>query len=440
MDDHKKGIILIDILVALSLAILFVGIISESSQGAHDIFTYASGRNQLMDKYEVGEFTEVQQPYGNERLEQTMTVPGGLQYNKVSALSYGNLDDAAGTPLCSVDFIDGSKAPTITAIHLPISSSLPLTHLEVRNGVVYVSADSATASDPDLIVFNILDVNNPTVLSSIDTGPGISAFSIAGKRIYAAAPSTAGQLQVIRMDSLSSLVLEKKFKLPLPYATATPALANSIFYNRNRIYLGTTKWDGDEFNAIDVSNPSLPMKLGGFEIGSIVNDIYVNGGLAYVASADMYQLRILSVEDPLHPTLANQFIPTGWQRQEGKVISMFENSLDYGRTSGGYNVTLDHEAFTWATTSSTTLANPVSIDVPGGVYGVLSDRFHIFLATRQTGKEFQIYDRSLTVNLNSLATSSYSLPVAPQSMACDNDKIYILAHGSPYIYEITFNQ
>jgi hypothetical protein len=445
--------------MAFSLTILFTAIITESSEGARDIFTQAQERNRLIDAYQAGQFIDVRQPYGNDRYEETMTVgsstrlsnQNSLQYLKVSTLPFANLDDAAGTPLCSIDFSNHdtlgayasqdqkvSAVPIITPIRLPIDPLLPLTHLQVRNGIAYVSTDSATASDPDLIIVNIQNVNDPVVLSSINTGPGIASFTIAGKRIYAAADSTAAQLHVIRMDSLSSLALEKKFKLLLPYATATSAVASSIFYDRGRIYLGTTKWDGDEFNIIDVYNPTAPVKSGGLEIGSVVNDIYVNDSLAYTASADMDQFRVVNVNNPVHPMLANAFVPTGWQRQEGKTVSIFESALNYGRTSGGYNMTQDHEAFTWATTSSSTLANPISIDIPGGVYGIVADRFHIFLANRQLNRELQIYDRSLAADLDSIATSSYSLPVAPQSMTCDNDKIYVLAHTGPYIYQITF--
>ena len=83
---NTKGIILVDIMIAFALAVLFVAIISESSQGARDMFTYAKERNRLIDAYEAGQFTDVRQLYGNDRLEETMTVSGGLQYIKVTAL------------------------------------------------------------------------------------------------------------------------------------------------------------------------------------------------------------------------------------------------------------------------------------------------------------------------------------------------------------------
>ena len=75
-----RGVILVEILIAFSLAIIFIAVISESSQGARDIFTYAKERNRLIDTYEAGQFTDATQPYGNDRLQEIMAVSGGLQY------------------------------------------------------------------------------------------------------------------------------------------------------------------------------------------------------------------------------------------------------------------------------------------------------------------------------------------------------------------------
>jgi hypothetical protein len=348
-----------------------------------------------------------------------------------------HIADSAGTPLCSIDFSDKDIVVSITPIMLPINPLLPLTDLQVRNGIAYVSDDSSTASDPDLFIIDFKDKNNPKVLSSINTGPGIAAFAIAGMRIYAAAASVAAQLHIIRMDSLSSLALESKYKLSPPYATATEPIASAIFFDKDKIYLGTEKWDGDEFSIIDVSNPLVPIKISSLETGSKINDIFVRDGFAYVAASDEKQLRIVDISQPAMPMLTDSFSPSGWLRQEGKRVSSFEGALDFGRTSGGYNIITDHEAFEWASSSALLSINGTynSVDIPGGVYGIVTDRSHIYLATRQVNKEFQIFDRSLSIT----TALAYSLPVAPQALTCDGDHLYILAATAPVIYEISFN-
>jgi len=452
----SKGIILFDILLAFSLSFLFIAIISEASINSRQIFERAKARAELLDVYEETNMNSPSKLYGNNQSEMDFSLSsstGNLSFVKIAMNENAGLNEAVGTPYCSVDYFNSEaagsyqyfqslndsgqpnfKTAAITPITLPIDPLLPLTDLEVRNGIAYISTDSSIASDPDLIIVDISDPNAPRIISTINTGPGLSSIALAGKRIFAAATSAAAQLHIIRMDGLSNPFLEKKFKLSLPYATATPPLASAIFFNNNKVYLGTEKWDGDEFSIIDVSNPLAPITIGGFETNSKINDIYVKNGIAYAAASDQNQLRVLDVGDPANPILVNSFGPSGWQRQEGKAISFFEDGLNLGRTSGGFNFTTDHEAFAWASTSSTTLINPKSVDIPGGVYGIIKDRFRIYLATRQINREFQVLDSQFTTS----TTVSYSLPIQPQAMACDRDNIYILAHSAPVIYEINF--
>jgi len=435
--NTKQGMILVDILLALSLATIFTAIVTESSVGARQVFDKANERAGLLDTYESSASSS--RLYGNDRIETDIIASSSQQisFTQVNARDPLHIADSAGTPLCSIDFSDKDIVVSITPIMLPINPLLPLTDLQVRNGIAYVSDDSSTASDPDLFIIDFKDKNNPKVLSSINTGPGIAAFAIAGMRIYAAAASVAAQLHIIRMDSLSSLALESKYKLSPPYATATEPIASAIFFDKDKIYLGTEKWDGDEFSIIDVSNPLVPIKISSLETGSKINDIFVRDGFAYVAASDEKQLRIVDISQPAMPMLTDSFSPSGWSRQEGKRVSSFEGALDFGRTSGGYNIITDHEAFEWASSSALLSINGTynSVDIPGGVYGIVTDRSHIYLATRQVNKEFQIFDRSLSIT----TALAYSLPVAPQALTCDGDHLYILAATAPVIYEISFN-
>ena len=466
----NRGVIIIDILLALSLATFFIALITESSFEARNMFERAKMKDSALDSFENGTTAELlitSQPFGNDMIEKNID-SNGVLFTSVESLPATNYSEFSGTPFCSVDFsnreivgsysflrkawnignnsnlnmlekVDASNI-SIEPITLPVNPLLPLTDLEVRNGVAYISTDSTTALDPDLFVVDIHDQNNPTLLSSINTGPGISSFVLAGKRIFAAAASTANQLHIIHLNSLSSLSLEEKFKLPLPYATATPPFGSSIFYKNGLVYLGTEKWDGDEFSIIDVNNPMVPLKIGGFETGSKINDIFIHDKFAYVADSDHDQLRVLDLNNIANPTIANSFSSSGWNRQEGKVISFFEDGLALGRTSGGFDIASDHEVFVFATTSSTTLERFSSMNIPGGVYGIVADRARLYLATREVDKELQIVNYSIQSGsvLGTSTNISFSLPVAPKTIACDNGSLYILAHSAPVIYEISF--
>ena len=467
----NNGIIILDILIALALAALFIAIIATASIDAHSIFDNAKDRNLLLKEYEAGIGISSTILYGNDHFQtniENISTSSKTRFSQIKMNTYSDLLDKAGTPLCAVDFVNknivgsyifdytsnfiksNSITASITPILLPINPLLPLTDLEVRNGIAYIGIDSSTASDQDFLIVDIKNSDSPKIVSSINTGPGIISIALAGKRIYAGAPSTAAQLHIIRLDGLNNLILEKKYKLPLPYATATAPLSSSIFYSNNYIFLGTEKWEGEEFNIIDVTDPLVPFKVGGLEINSKVNDILVQDNLAYIASGNQEQLLVVDIRNLEQPIIKEIFSPSGSSRQDGKVISSFENVLNFGRTSGGYNIIGDHEAFGWLqnpfidfdissttithSTSSLESINSKSIDIPGGVYGIISDRSNIYLATRQINKEFQIFNH----NFEASTSIGYSLPIAPQMMTCDGDKLYILAHTAPIIYKIIF--
>ncbi len=454
----NRGIILIDILLAFSLSILFVAIMTELSIESRKIYEKAKTRQELLDLYDSGSGTILIGPYGNDFFQLTHEVSATsseLSFVEVRGDPLVDLAKFMGKPYCSVDYYNretigsypyfqslklahntNDQMASITPITLPIDPLLRLTDLEIRNGLAYISADSSRASDPDLVIANISDPANPTIISSLNTGPGLNSIVLVGKRILASAPSTVGQLHIIRLDGLAGPVLEKRYRLDLPFATATPATGSAIAYDGGLVYLGVEKWDGQEFNTIDLLDPQNPIEIGRFETNSKINDILINRGSAYVAASDQNQVWVLDVRDAAHPIQVNSFGPPGWQRQQGKAISFFEDALNIGRTSGGFNYVDEHEIFTFATTSSTTLTSNISADIPGGVYGIVQDRFRIYLATREINKELQIFDKNLTAS----TSATYSLPIAPQALTCNRDSLYVLAHLAPMIYKINFSR
>ena len=426
------GMILIDIMLALTLATVFVAIMTTESMSARQIFNNAKER-------EVGLKSETFKPdnldeYNNKSLSLCSTEflndhpRGSYMYDNFHYLHDHSLDSVKITPIA-----------------LPLNPSILLTDFQVRNGIAYISADSATASDPDIFVVHFKDDKNSVLLSSINTGPGISAVTLVDNYIYAAAPSTAGQLQVIIISDSettndvqpSKLTLEYKYKLPLPLASTSPTKGSSVFYHDGHIFLGTEKWDGDELNILDVSNPINPTKISGFETGGKVKRIFVNNDVAYIAGADMQQLRMLNISNLQNPVLVNSFSPSGSSRQEGNAISLFEDILVFGRTSGGFNIKSDSELFTFASSSKIDIVSSTqALDIPGGVYGIVQDKEHIFLATRDVDREFQIYGYDSSLSTSTAKT--LSLPVAPQKLTCDGEKLYILSATAPVIYEISF--
>ena len=429
----RRGMILVDVLVAMSMVAFFVSIFSAATIYSRQSFDRAHNRmGELMSSSTFATNASV------DNLSVPLFIP------------------ASNMPVCSTDFRGGysseistSSVPIIKTINLPISPTTPLTHLEVRGGLAFVSADSNISADPDIFVFNIPASSTTlsataTLVSSINTGPGIAPFALVGNRIFAGAASTAAQLHVINFGNLVTPFLEDKYRLPPPYATATLPYATAVSFGvdlsnyAGYVYLGTDKWEGDEFSVIDVTNPVSPTWINGLNVDSKINDIQISSDTkaAYIANAGQAQLiqaLVNGVPSGSELNIEYGFSPSGWSRQEGKAVSLHSSRLLFGRTSGGYDISSDHELFSWATTSGTLSSIPyLSQNIPGGVYGIVQDDARVYIATRQIGKEFQVFDTTM-------ATSTlFMLPTQPQSMTCDGDIIYVLSHTSSIIYAISF--
>lgn len=442
--------LLVDILTALSLASAFFVVLVLTTDQAQSIFLEAKAKANLLDLYEAGFSSSTKVVlYGNDRLEKETNLYNGkqsLSFTEITALDKNF--PLSSKAVCSADFANMSAAGSYTKetgifeikrIDLPIDPSLPLTDFEIRDNRAYVSVDSTNSGDPDLIVFDLKDPNHVQIISAIDTGPGIAAISLQGKRIYAAAASSAAQLHIIRFDSIFSPALEKKYKLALPYATATAPYATAISVSGNLLFLGTEKWDGQEFSIIDISNPANPAKLGGLEIGSKVNGIYVDKNTAYVLASGEGQLNQIEVDNANTPLLGHVFGPSGWQRQEGKAFDIFENYTYFGRTSGGFDINSDHELFQWSSTSPPIYGPADSQNEKGGIYGLVGDRRYLFVIGRQANSELMIFGRNgYALGADFASSTTYTLDILPQKITCYDRDIYILSHSSPNIYKLTW--
>lgn len=473
---------LIDVLVALSLATLFIAAYGDMVGRSRSVLEQVRSRNDVLEvfsdhreefarlmPYESRSETYLSARhatttiyaqarwYGNDRIQTDIRIGDGhatTTFVLVRAYPFEHPDDSAGTPICSVDFSvtpaigtyefihgyhvsqprDMGDQIVVTPVSLPIPPSIPLTDIEVRDDIVYISTDSSHASDPDLFVVDIHAPRDPFLISGLNTGPGLASIAVAGTHVYGVATSRVSQLHIVDMSDMTHPFIQTHYRLPLPEASSTPPLGSAISYDRGMIYLGTEKWEGEEFSRIDVSDPLHPLYRGGVAIDTKVNDIVVRGDRAYVATSDQFSLRSIDLSDPSHLHIVDSFDASGWQRQEGKSLAYFEDMLNLGRTSGGFNIRQDHELFSWASATGTIDSPQASVDISGGVYGVIRDRSRLIVATRQLGAEIQIYEHRLATT----TMASVSLPVPPQSMTCDGSNIYVLAMNSPVLYILSF--
>jgi hypothetical protein len=420
--SRDKGFLISEIMIAFSLMIIFLSsaiILSASAQEFRKVALNKLERLEWISENQASTTIYTQALYGNDTVEYHLDPITKIQSDYESGWGKGTCD-----PRIDVDI---NKFRLITS-PINLGAGNASTDLEVRNGIAYVTADSSSSSLSDILIIDLRNPATPDLISSLHTGPGVSAIEVAGPYIYAANLGTTHQLQVIDIHDRSAPVVIARLKLPLPRASSTPPFATALFYHKSLVYLGTEKWEGAEFSVIDVSTPSNPIYIGGFETNTQINDIYVRNGIAYVAASDIGQMRVLDVSDPSNINQIAQFSPSGWETQQGKVISYFEKGLSLGRTTGGFNVTQNHELFSFPT--STDLST--SKDIPGGIYGITEQPEYIFTATRLPGDEFQMWKRDLSQKIHSM-----SLGFLPQKMVCDGTTFYFATGNSAGVGIIT---
>ncbi len=109
------------------------------------------------------------------------------------------------------------------------------TDIKVKGKYLYLSTNSSKASDLDLYIYDISDFDHLILVSSLNTGPGISSMQIVGNYIYLANKSINAQLQVIDATDLSHLKLISSIKLPGIYNDNT-TIGMKILYDKGKVF------------------------------------------------------------------------------------------------------------------------------------------------------------------------------------------------------------
>ncbi len=272
-----------------------------------------------------------------------------------------NFENAVGGDTCDSMVSGDWKNPNVDTIDLGVSH--PISDIDVHKNRLYVTVDSSP--DSTLFIYNVENHNSPVFLGSLDTSSvsaGPNAIAIAtssnGHFAYIAnsyganfntcaakpynppTPSNCAQLQVVDITNPASPNIAINFLVPTTSPSSVTgsgggAIGRSIFYKDGYVYLGLSKTStGPEFNIIDVhERPVNPRWVGGFQIGSAVNAIFVRGSYAYLATPDSEELTVLNISNPGNPIKVSGFDAVGGSGN-GKSITIVGDDLFLGRTAG----------------------------------------------------------------------------------------------------------
>lgn len=294
------------------------------------------------------------------------------------------------------------------------------TDVGVKFQTVYMTAVASDEKKKDFFSIDVSNLQSPRLLASINTGHGLASLSIMGDYAYVA--NTDGDhLQVINIADPQAPALAGSAAMH-----EVGSEGKSVFAYQNRAYVGSQQSSGKEFQIFDVSTPSSPAFLGSAEIGADVNDIYVLGTAAYLAtSRGDAAVMIYDVSNPASPSLLSAFSdPLG-----GAGLSVFATSSEVlfaGIGSGLRAIDISNPAA------------PISLgrfEANGAVNDLYVRDYLAFLATANNNMEFQ------AVNISSLQNfalnSSFNFPQVATGIAYRNNVVYVSVRSNDALRIIT---
>ena len=314
------------------------------------------------------------------------------------------------------------------------SSPAGTSGLDSFNHKVYLTSD--TTNKPDFYIF---DVSNPKpaglnlpLLGSTQTGYGLMDVRVSGKYAYVAVHSTSvadPQLIVIDISDASNPTVVAHLRTS---GGTSATYASTITYYKQKIYLGLTKNTGKEVRVIDVSNPLLPVEVGtGFETNTKVNQIVIKDDVMYIASALNNQAYIVDISDPLNPVQSNPVVqtfvdPSGTQEWSGQTVAFFGTKLYVGRIRDIGNSALTDMYILNANDLSAAPLGQLTQTKNDGPTRVVFRSNLIFMTNASPNDGFQIWDVSNPGSLVRYDTSPVNIQqTSTAGMDCDGNLIYV---------------
>ncbi len=188
---------------------------------------------------------------------------------------FTDLPNSIGKRDCSLDNLE-----TFQNIQIPPYGNVnhgEVTAINIMGQLLLAGMNSATSSDPDVL---IIDTSNWSVVSSLNTGPGLAGMVLQGHYLLLANTSVNAQFQVVDITNPTSPILVGSLKIPGSTSSnskrnpiVTSITSNKTHDGNARIFIGTQKSDLGEIFIADFNGTSLSF-IASYDTGSVVNDVF----------------------------------------------------------------------------------------------------------------------------------------------------------------------
>lgn len=365
-----------------------------------------------------------------------------------SLKSYKNIDNIVGKKSCEF-FIENNDMQNIQVhnfnsvknelVKFVGTSSLP-TSIQVVESNLLLTMNSSSTTEPDFFIFNKVLSGNDTfsLISSLDTGPGIASMYTAGFVAYVADMSVNHQVTAISIFKPEQPVVLKTFTFPSS-SSATSPIAKRVAVYGQYIIIGTEKSTLPEIEIFDIKSNKLTATIN-TEFG--INSLYINNNQLIVLGPsnpelNVYDLSVLyeksTSDDSLIPISSTQInlpitlttifsydAPGG--SGNGRSIDVYAENAIFGRSEGGEELSVLNGF------SNKNISSLHDIKINASVDTVVAEGSYVFVFTADPNKELMIFSTKLDDkgNIASLVkVRDINLPARVADFVCDNSFLYI---------------
>ena len=258
---------------------------------------------------------------------------------------------------------------------------------------LFVSLNSASTTDYDLVAYNYNDISKP--LDQIDSGPGILGLTIIGQNLFAINSSINSAVQRFKFDSYSNRI-NKIADYKIPWSSSNnPIYVTKISAIYPHLFIGLKKNSSQELLSVDFNKIDQGLQ------SAINNKWEFDSSIqALWPMYDKYlHLLISTAKEPEINDIClncNSSSTLDLAGSLGNVRSLIskDNSIFVGRTAGNnelFKIKMIRDY------SSSTLPKIIydvvnAIDVNEGIYSMLVSDSNLFLVAGRTNSKIQIRD------------------------------------------------
>ncbi|MBU2524839.1 beta-propeller domain-containing protein [Patescibacteria group bacterium] len=169
--------------------------------------------------------------------------------------------------------------------------------------------------------FYTLDVSNKSSISKLDSveiSGNVNDIHVSGNYAYLATSQNSRELDIIDISNTGNISRAGS------YNRSGTGDCYAVYYDNNYAHLGCNdNGSTEDYLIIDVSTPGTPSRTGGLNLGSVNQEVFVSGDIAYIGG-NLWEseLMLISIATPSSPSvLASVAISAGWEATYGLWVA-----------------------------------------------------------------------------------------------------------------------